>query len=256
MGSFCFTVDDNIRCLKEITENNLPSIFDHPYLAMYKRLHKEFDLKVQLNLFYRMKDFDLSQVTDAHRDEWEANADWLKLSFHSELENPYPYKTSGYDEVYGDCKDVHDNILRFASAASLAKTTTVHCCLATEEGLQALTDHKVEGLLGLFGDDANPRTSYGIGEEDAEKIRHGAFVKKKEIHYGAIDIVLNSFSIESILSKLAQLNGRETIKVMIHEQFFYPDYRSYQPIFEDKLRATFGFLTDNGYKSTFFENLI
>ena len=43
---FCFTVDDNIRFLKEITENRYQSIFDHPYLAMYRRLHEEFDLKV------------------------------------------------------------------------------------------------------------------------------------------------------------------------------------------------------------------
>ena len=27
-------------------------MFDHPYLAMYRRLHEKFGLKVQLNLFY------------------------------------------------------------------------------------------------------------------------------------------------------------------------------------------------------------
>ena len=47
--TFCFTVDDNIRFLKEIAEKNYKSIFEHPYLAMYKRLHEDFDLKVQLN---------------------------------------------------------------------------------------------------------------------------------------------------------------------------------------------------------------
>ena len=76
-----FSVDDNIRFLKEITENHYSSIFDHPYLSMYKRLHEEFDLEVQLNLFYRMPDFELSQMSDAYRCEWEENAHWLKLSF-------------------------------------------------------------------------------------------------------------------------------------------------------------------------------
>ena len=98
--NYCFTVDDNIRFLKEITENHYQSIFDHPYLAMYRRLHEEFGLMVQLNLFYRMEDFDLSQVSEAYYAEWEANSDWLKLSFHSELENVKPYETSDYDEVY------------------------------------------------------------------------------------------------------------------------------------------------------------
>ena len=86
MKTFCFTVDDNIRFLKEITENAYSSIFEHPYLAMYKRLHEEFDLKVQLNLFYRTEDFDLSKMSSAYYSEWEENADWLKLSFHSDFE--------------------------------------------------------------------------------------------------------------------------------------------------------------------------
>ena len=51
MRSFSFTVDDNIIFLKDITEMGCESIFDHPYLAMYKRLHEKYDLKIQLNLF-------------------------------------------------------------------------------------------------------------------------------------------------------------------------------------------------------------
>ena len=85
--NFCFTVDDNIRFLKEITENHYQSIFDHPYIAVYKRLHEEFDLKIQLNLFYQMENFDLSLMSDAYYNEWKDNSDWLKLSFHSAMEN-------------------------------------------------------------------------------------------------------------------------------------------------------------------------
>lgn len=125
---FCFSVDDNIRFLKEITENHLQSIFNHPYLAMYRRLHREFGLKIQLNLFYQMEGFDLSQMSDGYYEEWEANSDWLKLSFHSERESVKPYERSGYDEVYEDCKRVNEQIERFASPAALASTTTIHDC--------------------------------------------------------------------------------------------------------------------------------
>ena len=78
--NYCFTVDDNIRFLKEITEVCYRSIFEHPYLSMYRRLHERFGLKVQLNLFYREGDFDLSQMTDRYYEEWKENADWIKLS--------------------------------------------------------------------------------------------------------------------------------------------------------------------------------
>ena len=153
MKTFCYAVDDNIRFLKEISENKPKSIFEHPYLAMYKRLHDEFDLKVQLNLFYCMDGFELSQMSADYYDEWKANADWLKLSFHSRLENKKPYQFSGYYEVYDDCKAVNKQIIRFASPAALARTTTVHYCLATEAGLQALEDNHVCGLLGLYGNE-------------------------------------------------------------------------------------------------------
>ncbi len=256
MKTFCFTVDDNIRFLKEITERKYNSIFEHPYLAMYKRLHAELGVKVQLNLFYRVDGFDLSQMPDTYYDEWQQNSDWLKLSFHSDYENVKPYEFSGYDEVFCDCKKINDNIVRFASPSALGKTTTVHCCLATKDGLKALADNNVEGLLGLFGDSENPRTSYGIGEQMAQKIRAGESIRCDKITFAAIDIVLNSFSEQIILQKLDALKARDAIKVMIHEQYFYPDYKAYQPEFEDKLRSTFCFLKQNGFESNFFEELL
>ena len=256
MKHFCFTVDDNIRFLKEITEKNCRSIFEHPYLAMYKRLHEEFGLKVQLNLFYRMEGFELSQMTSAYSSEWEENSHWLKMSFHSDFENEKPYEFSGYDEVYQDCNQVNAEIIRFASPAALAKTTTIHYCLATKEGLQALVEQKVLGLLGLFGNQEKPRTSYGIEETEDAKIRKGETLKIGEISYSAIDIILNRFSKESILRQLEALVDRSTVKVMIHEQYYYPDYKNYQPDFEDKLRSTFSFLNAHGYQSSFFEDLI
>ncbi len=256
MRAFCFTVDDNIRFLKEITENKLKCIFQHPYLAMYKRLHEEYGVKVQLNLFYRMEGFDLSKIPDIYCQEFKQNSDWLKFSFHSDFENVKPYEFSGYDEIYNDCKKVNDNIKRFASESALAKTTTIHYCLVTEEGLRALADNQVVGLLGLFGDLKNPSTSYGINEENAIKIRSGKIVKINEIDVASIDIVLNSFSKDSIIMQLDELKEREYIKVMIHEQYFYPDYIAYQPEFEEKLKATFSFLKEHSYESEFLENLI
>lgn len=256
MRAFCFTVDDNIRFLKEINENNYESIFCHPYLAMYKRLHKLFGLKVQLNLFECMQGFDLTRMPDTYYQEFEENSDWLKLSFHSKMENFKPYEFSGYTEVCGDCKKVNDNIKRFASPSALAKTTTIHYCLATKEGLRALKDNGVVGLLGLFGDEKNPRISYGLLKQDAAEIRKGRTIKNGEINFAAIDIVLNNYSKESILSQLEELRDREIIKVMIHEQYFYEDYSAYQPEFEEKLTATFSFFKNNGYQSEFFEDLI
>ena len=256
MKTFCFTVDDNIRFLKELTEGKYNSIFDHPYLALYRRLHERYGLKVQLNLFYRTEGFDLSLMTEAYYDEFLENSDWLKMSFHSELENVRPYAFAPYEEVYWDCKRVHNEVARFASPSALARTTTLHYCVATAGGVKALEDLGVSGLLGLFGTDEAPRVSYQVDEASAARIRRGEAVKLGAVTYSAIDAILNNFSREEILARLASRLDRPHLKVMIHEQYFYPDYPKHQPDFEEKLKATFDYLTSNGYQSAFFEELL
>ena len=256
MKTFCFTVDDNIIFLKQTTERGYKSIFDHPYLKMYKRLHEKFNLKIQLNLFYRTAGFDLSMMSDRYKSEWKENCDWLKLSFHSDENNVKPYEFSDYDEVFGDAERVNREILRFASADSLAKTTTVHYCLTTKDGARAVADNGVLGLLGLYGTEENPETSYSVDMESASEIRAGNIVKVGDISHAAIDVVLNCFSLEENLRRLSLLTGREGIRVMIHEQYFYPDYKWYQPDFEEKLESAFSFLISHGYESSFFEELI
>lgn len=256
MKAFCFTVDDNIRCLKEITESHYVSIFEHPYLGMYKRLHEKYGLKIQLNLFYETEGFSLSDMTDRYKDEWKAESDWLKLSFHSRIENLHPYKNSGYDEVFTDCGKVQREIVRFASAASLGKTTTVHYCLATKEGLRALKENGVVGLLGLYGTKDKPRDSYQNTIDEGDKIRRGETVRRDGVSYAGIDIILNLFSKEEILSQINELKGRELVKIMIHEQYFYSDYPWYQPDFEEKVGAAFELLRENGFESAFFEECL
>jgi hypothetical protein len=203
-----------------------------------------------------MDGFDLSKMSDAYYDEWKENSDWLKLSFHSELENVKPYESSEYDEVYGDCRRVNEQIKRFASSEALANTTTIHYCLLTEDGLKAMEDNGTVGLLGLFGTDVAPRTSYGIDVTDAALIRGGEILRIGNISFASIDIVLNSFDTDTVIKLLSGMNDRKGIRVMIHEQYFYSDYYLYQPEFEEKLRATFSFLRKNGYQSSFYESLI
>ncbi|MBR4873557.1 MAG: hypothetical protein IKV00_06950 [Clostridia bacterium] len=250
---FCYTVDDNVRFLKELNEGRYASLFDHPYLAMYRRLHEAYHLRVQLNLFYRCAGFDLSQMTDRYREEWAQNAHWLKLSFHSKEETARPYEHAGYDEVAADCAAVHREIRRFAGEASLADSTTIHFCLATEAGIRALYDNGVRGLLGLYGADQQPNHSYQSTEEECALLRAGGAVTTRGMTYGGIDIILNAYDTETIVARLAALAERPLIKVMIHEQYFYPDYPRYQAEFEQKLSATFSFLSASGYESCFFE---
>ena len=253
---FCFTVDDNIRFLKELTEQLPQDMFSHPYLAMYRQLHDRFGVKVQLNLFYEMPGFDLTQMTDRYRDQWQENAHWLKLSFHSRLEDVRPYEFSGYEEVFSHCQAIQQQILRFAGPASLGKTTTVHYCRNTIDGLRALKDQGVLGLLGLYGTDENPRVSYSVPEELGKSIRRGNVETFQGIAMGSIDMVINDVPAAQQLPRLEALLPRQQIRVMIHEQYFYPDYARYIPTFQEDLAQIFAFLQERGFESHFFEEMI
>ena len=158
--NFIFTIDDNIRFFRELSEKNGKSLFTHPYLKMLKELHDDFGVKIQMNLFYQDTKFDLSAFSDKYRKEWENNSDWLKMSFHSEKEDVCPYENAGYEQVYSECEKVQREILRFAGKDSLAKTTTIHYCKTTLDGLNALKKCGIKGLLGLYGDEEDPQTSY------------------------------------------------------------------------------------------------
>ena len=253
MKKFCFTIDDNIRFFRELTETKPKSLFEHSYLALLKRLSEKYDLKIQLNLFYRDGDFDLSQFPDNYKWEWRANATWLKLSFHSLTEKECNYKNASYDEIYSDGLKVKNEIIRFAGEDCLAKTTTIHFCLLTAEGVRAMRDIGVRGLLGLFGTEENPRLSYDCTLQESKICRKGKIFLKNDMIYGGIDCVLNKFTTEEILSRLEQLRLREQIRIMIHEQYFYSDYKRYQADFGEKIEKTVEKLKEMGFESGFFE---
>lgn len=256
--NYVFTVDDNIIFLKDLTLVHHASVFDHPYLAVYKRLHDKYGLKVQLNLFYRDQsgEFNLSMMSDEYKSEWEENSDWLKFSFHSEYENVRPYENSPYCEVYSDMEKVNSEILRFAGEKSLGKTTTIHYCQTTQDGVTAVKDNGAIGLLGLFGTSEKPIISYSLNQADASRVRDGEIVLIDGISFGAIDLIINTKSLEDNLKFVSENLGKNPLKLMIHEQYFYPEYFAYQPDFEQKLDTVFSLLHKNGYSSLFFEQIL
>jgi len=44
--------------------------------------------------------------------------------------------------------------------------------------------------------------------------------------------------------------------LMIHEQYFYPSYRNYQPDYRQKVLSAVKWASDNGYKPAFLSECI
>ena len=149
----CFYTDDVIWCLRDVARNRPNSIFDQPFFAMIKRAHDDFGMTMQLNLFYRTdffyggEEFTLRDMPDCYKAEFEENSDWLRFTFHAKQEFPdYPYINAKYEDVKRDCKDIFDEIRRFAGEASISHAVIPHWMPISREACMALADSGVRNL--------------------------------------------------------------------------------------------------------------
>ncbi|MBE7010640.1 MAG: hypothetical protein E7418_04030 [Ruminococcaceae bacterium] len=140
-------IDDVIWVFRDLTRQRPASLFDHPFFKILKNAHERYDLKTQLNLFYRtdyfygMDDFSLRDMTDAYKEEFTAASDWLKLSFHSLQEFPdYPHVNVTYDDMYTLFNSIKQEIFRFAGPKSFGYGIVPHWLPVSFDGCRALYD--------------------------------------------------------------------------------------------------------------------
>lgn len=274
VGGYRISSDDNIIFLYELTVGDYKSIFEHPYLAVYKKAHDFYGAKVHLNLFYEFDSdarahfsrerpyFNLSMMTDRYKEEFIANSDWLKLAFHSRSEfPPFPYKEGGGEKITEDYLKVCREIERFAGRECIPESTTVHFGSANLESVRALRSLGVRSLTGCFKlKGERPSVSYYAPVELVKHIYpRDFFVDTEEnIIFARIDCVLNENSNEENLSiikdTIIDSHRGGFVSVMIHEQYFYPDYVNYIPDFEALVLSAAELLYNSGYNGTFMSD--
>ncbi len=153
-----FVIDDVIWVFRDLTRKKPQSLFDNEYMAVLKKAHDEYGVKVQLNAFYRTSfwygddEFSLSDMTDAYKKEWEEASDWLKIGFHSKEEWPdYPYVNADYSLVNDNFNLIKNEIVRFASEKSFALSVLPHWAPISREGIQALYDNGIRVVYATCG---------------------------------------------------------------------------------------------------------
>lgn len=271
VGKYRLSSDDNILFLQDITKNQdvYKSIFENPYLAMYKKAHDLYGAKVHLNLFYEFpgdhknfsgeerEDFNLSMMTDKFKDEFRANADWLKLAFHSLKENPpKPYQFATAEEITEDCIKVCREIIRFAGPECINDTTTIHFGEANKECARALRAMGFKSLTGYFEHTAkgDPLVAYYAPDDLIDHVgeRDFWYDTDEDILFGRIDLVLNLKNYDWVMEQMHNILAHPTksgfVSIMIHEQFFHKDYIAHLPDFENRVLDACKLLYENGYK--------
>ena len=260
--------DDNIRFLKELTEGSYRSIFDHPYLSMYKQAHELYGAQVHLNLFFALDEqassnfgskpayFDLSMMTDAYKEEFRANSDWLKLAFHARSEFPdYPYGQAEGTTIRKDCLDVCREICRFAGRECIPNTATLHWGDANRDCVRALRALGFTSLTGYFirNKQGKALVSYYVDPQFVDHLgaRDFRMDTQEDMIFGRIDCILNNGTEEETLRKVATAaedpHRGGFVSIMIHEQYFYEDYVGYLPDFRSRVLKSCELLFQRGY---------
>ncbi|MBN8856353.1 MAG: hypothetical protein BGO55_17715 [Sphingobacteriales bacterium 50-39] len=265
-GGYRLSIDDNIWFLRDIHQHAgvYRSIFDNPYLAFLRAVHEKYGTKVHINLFYQTDNFNLAQLSDAFREEWKAQSDWIRLSFHALGEFPdMPYRTAGYEEVKKDCELVMGEIGRWAGKELMGPVTTVHWGEAAVEGARAVRDAGYKGLLGYFNvDDDLPAVSYYLTTEQRRHIKQRFVWKdnKEDIVFIRSSIVIDKTALGDIrpyLDGYKQRGGLPPfVDLLVHEQYYYPFYEAYQPDFKERILTAVQWAQDNGYKPQFLSESI
>lgn len=265
------TVDDCIRCFQDLTlhTEEYPSMLDHPYLALFHEAYQKYGMGVHINVFYENEDgsFNLSMMTDRYREEFQANAHWLSLSFHSIREFPdAPYQNADYDTVTRDCRLVTEEIRRFAGDNVLRETTTLHWGASNLEGARALRDQGFRALCGylMLDEQGQPLVSYYLSKNQVERAFHReAMVDfEEDIFFMHLDFVLDlpknaADQMEQRLNEITQRpNEGQFISIVIHEQYFYPDYHNYRSDYSDRVLTVARWAYEHGYKSVSLTELL
>ena len=266
--------DDNLWFLRDVSEHPelYPSIFDHPYMKVYKTAHDLYGAKVQLNLFYATDDlalskranpgnyFDLSMMTDRYKDEFIKNADWLQLTFHASTEYPSkPYQFEKAEVIRRDCEMIHREICRFAGKECISDCVTVHWGEASPECIQELRRHGYRSFMGYFmyHNEHEPLVCYNATNEFIDHMAERDFFyeESEDVLYGHIDLVLNLNTAEENLQTVKAItehNGKGGfVSLMIHEQYFYEDYKHYLPDFAERVLGPCNLLAELGYTGCF-----
>lgn len=254
-------VDDVIFSLKNIWEHQAEyeSIFEDPFFALYRELYERYGTKTHMHIYYETvdKSFNLSMFPEKYKQEFLANADWLRLSFHARADLPdSPYKNASYEQVIEEGRMVEREILRFAGKEVMDRVTSEHFADSNRSATRAFRDLGFSVLDAYFWIDGQgePSVSYYLSAEQTRHAQNRDFWvdTEEDIIFVKDDVILNSHTPERIracLDTYLTRADRAFMYLLIHEQYFYPHWRRYLPDYKERLFAGVEWCEEHGYRS-------
>lgn len=266
---FNFFIDDCSFFLYHLAKDRPSSIFDEHFLGRLQQIHVKTGAKFTLNWFHHddHHDFDIADVPDCYSSQFRDNSDWLKFAFHAMQEFPdRPYQNATDATLADDFDSVKAQILRIASEDNYIAPLVIHWAMTNPANFHVLKERGVNLLTGGY---IGYQTH--IGEQhDVEITDIGYHYEKdiclylKEKHF-FYDRVNDMFLMTNVtccnLDEKASISQNiqnavesklETMSLMSHEQYSYPDYMNYLPDHLDRIELACTLAVEAGYKPVYF----
>ncbi len=256
-------IDDVIYSFRDLAQRQPHSIFDCHFLALMRDLHRRFGTVITLNSFFQTHegDFSLCDFPEKYRAEWEANAHWLRLAFHSLQEFPDDrYVGDTLDAFRHDYEVTKSEVFRFAGAQSWIAPGLIHFCRIPTDSLPTLAEWGVRHLAGLNHRKADGAWSghYGVPDALAAHVAGNELGTEPEsgITFSLVDLVINNCPPEqtsSMLEQRADTPARpQKIDLLSHEQYSWPFYPRHLPDHPERLANAIRWCVERGYQPAFY----
>lgn len=210
------SIDDATMIFKDIWWKEYESIFDNKMLGILQTMHEEYGLKVTLYVFGEMEGFAMWDFPLEYKAEFQENADWLQIGFHSGEDCDPEEDYQSQQEFELDYNRTESAIWRLAGGESVTSVLRLHNWYATEEMVTYLQEERVTALLCKDSEEA----SYCLAEEHVEKLygsRDGV-LEVDGITYYVTDVRLEK--VENIIDILETRKKDRVIVIFTHAWCF------------------------------------
>jgi hypothetical protein len=260
-------IDDHSFFFRDILKNDYKSIFDCFYLAKLRELHRDFGAKINLNCFNTTPErgFRLSMFPDKYKPEFEDNAHWLRLAFHSENEFPaIPYLNATPEQLAADFDLVAKELKRIAGSAYHAGLQ-IHFADVPPDCYQVLADRGVKMLQTRGrerGSTARKLCDYHLPDSILEYLNDN----QGWMHFDTGIIFYNGMmpktcewtpvdEMESaILERISIPAKSHLINIAGHEQYWWPFYKNFVPDIYERWATALRLVVERGYKPVWIED--
>ncbi|MBT4821142.1 MAG: hypothetical protein HN742_40145 [Lentisphaerae bacterium] len=270
-----FFIDDHAFFLHDIWKNRHPSIFDCFYLDKLRAMHRTYGTRFVLNIFFRNDHdeaepkFTIDQMPTTYRNEWDDNADWLKLSFHAQSEFPNrPYQYAAPATLAHDYDTVRAEIARFASERTFCPPSVIHWAMVSPGCFKVLRERGMRVFAGAFlrtssgklwpqGDDWIRDIGYSVDAERSEYLMRNRrlYDFEHDVMFLKGDVCCNLQTKAAILerldSRITNPHCGPFVSLASHEQYSFPFYRGYIPDHFERMETAVRWCTDHGYAPAF-----